>query len=475
MIRSTLFILLSGLGAFTALPLAAQALPDDSLDRIVGVVNGDVILKSELDRALTNIEAQYGAGGQLPARDVLSKQVLQRLITMQLQVQRAGETGIRISDAEFQQSLARLAEQNGITVEQMASSLQQQGLSPDEFRRAFRDELLAQRLRQRYTQSQVLVTDTEIENLLASGTLRSGEVRLAHIVVGLADGADEETITAAREKIEAAAREIGSTGDFAAAAIKYSDGPQALEGGDLGWRSYDEVPELFSDAVNTLKKGEISRPMRGPSGFHLLKLLDERNSGAAMVHEYNARHILVQANELVTEDEAEKRIREISARLERGEDFVKLARETSDDKTTGTLGGDMDWFTADAFGTILQEQILALKDGEISAPFKTDAGWHVLQRLGERDRDRTEEASRTRARDAIRARKSEEEYASFLRQLRGEAYIENRLEGDLPGAPRKSEAILTDTETTSDADAAQIKSDSGKKNVGEGLLDRVNR
>lgn len=475
MTRSILVFLMSGLTALTASPLAAQALPDDSLDRIVAVVNTDVILKSELDRALANIEAQYGAGGQLPERDVLSRQVMQRLITMQLQVQRAGETGIRISDAEFQQSLVRLAEQNGITVEQMARSLQQQGLSADEFRRAFRDELLAQRLRQRYTQSQVNVTDTEIENLLASGTLRSGEVRLAHIVVGLSDGADEATIDSARGKIETAAREVAATGDFAAAAIKYSDGPQALEGGDLGWRSYDEVPELFSDAVTTLKKGEVSRPMRGPSGFHLLKLIDERDSGAAMVHEYNARHILVQTNELVTDEEAEKRIREISERLERGEDFAKVAREMSDDKATGTLGGDMDWFTADAFGTILQEQILALEDGGISEPFKTDAGWHVLQRLGERDRDRTEEASRTRARDAVRARKSEEEYASFLRQLRGEAYIENRLEGDLPGAPRKSEAILTDTEVTSDSDAARVKSDSDKKEVGEGLLDRVNR
>ncbi len=456
-----------------AMQARAQALPDDSLDRIVAVVNDDVILKSELDRALVNIEAQYGASGQLPDREVLAKQVLQRLIVMQLQVQRASETGIRISDAEFQQSLARLAEQNGISLEQMTQSLQQQGLSPDEFRRAFRDELLAQRLRQRYTQSQVNVTDTEIENVLASGSLKSGDVRLSHIVVSLPENATPEQVRAAADKIETAAREIAAGGDFAAAAIKYSDGPQALEGGDLGWRSYDEVPELFSEAVATLSKGEVSRAMRGPSGFHILKLVDQRESERAMVHEYHARHILIRSTEVVSEEQAERTIKDIHDRLQKGGDFEKLAREFSNDKATGTLGGDMDWFVAEAYGTLVGEKIVALKDGEVSEPFKSDAGWHVMQRLGERDRDRSEEASRTRARDAVRARKSEEEYSAFLRQLRGEAYVENRLEGDLPGAPRNSASIQTDTELTSDADAAQVAEDDNQEDIGDNLPTRV--
>lgn len=471
--RSLFAVVLLGLGVIAVSALRAQALPDDSLDRIVAVVNDDVILKSELDRAIANIEAQYGAGGQLPDRDVLGKQVLQRLVVMQLQVQRANDTGIRISDAEFQQSLARLAEQNGISVDQMAQSLQKQGLSPDEFRRAFRDELLAQRLRQRYTQSQVNVTDTEIENVLASGTLKSGEVRLAHIVVSLPENANAEQVEAASTKMEAAAREIAGGGDFAAAAIKYSDGPQALEGGDLGWRSYDEVPELFSEAVATLAKGEVSRPMRGPSGFHLLKLVDQREGQAAIAHEYHARHILIRTTELVTEEEAEATIRDLSERLKKNEDFAKLAREFSDDKTTGTLGGDMDWFVAEAYGTLVGEKIVALKDQEVSEPFKSDAGWHIMQRLGERDRDRSEEASRTRARDAVRARKSEEEYTAFLRQLRGEAYVENRLEGDLPGAPKRSTSIRTDTEITSDADAAAVETDDEKSTIGDNMPTRV--
>ncbi|MEO6064895.1 MAG: peptidylprolyl isomerase, partial [Lysobacterales bacterium] len=327
-----LAVAMLGLAVFALPGARAQALPpsDDSLDRIVAVVNDDVILKSELDRALANIQAQYGAGGQLPDPEVLGKQVMQRLIVMQLQVQRANETGIRITDAEFQQSLARLAEQNGISVDQMAASLQQQGLSPEEFRRAFRDELLAQRLRQRYTQSQVNVTDTEIENVLASGTLKSGDVRLAHIVVSLPENADALQVQAAATKIETAAREIAGGADFAAAAIKYSDGPQALEGGDLGWRSYDEVPELFSEAVTTLTKGEVSRPMRGPSGFHLLKLVDQRDSERTMAHEYHARHILIRPSELVTEEEAEQTIRDLHARLSKGDEFGKLAREFSD-------------------------------------------------------------------------------------------------------------------------------------------------
>lgn len=466
---------LLALAALIPFQCAAQALPDDSLDRIVAVINDDVILKSELDRALANIQAQYGSGGQLPDRETLAKQVLQRLIVMQLQVQRAGETGIRISDAEFQQSLSRLAEQNGITVEQLAQSLQQQGLSPDEFRRAFREELLAQRLRQRYTQSQVNVTDTEIENLLASGTLKSGEVRLAHIVVDLAQSATSEDVEAARARIEAAAREIAAGGDFAAAAIKYSNGPQALEGGDLGWRSYDEVPELFSEAIATLSKGEVSRPMRGPSGFHLLKLVDAREGQPTIAHEYQARHILIRTSELVTEEEAQTRIREIKASLDKGEDFAKLAREHSDDQATGNLGGDMDWFEKEAYGTVVGEEIVRLADNEISEPFKTDAGWHIMQRLGERDRDRSDEASRTRARDAVRARKSEEEFAAFLRQLRGEAYVENRLEGDLPGAPKKATPIRVDTVETSDADAAAVDGDDDKEEVGDNVPSPVDR
>lgn len=471
--RSLFAALLFGLAVASSPAMHAQALPDDNLDQIVAVVNSDVILQSELDRALLNIEAQYGAGGQLPGRDVLGKQVLQRLILMQLQVQRATDTGIRITDAEFQQSLARLAQQNGITVEQMASSLQQQGLSPDEFRRAFRDELLAQRLRQRYTQSQVNVTDTEIENVLASGTLKSGEVHLAHIVVTLPENADALQVQAGATKMDTAAREIAAGGDFAAAAIKYSDGPQALEGGDLGWRSYDEIPEMFTEAVATMQKGEVSRPMRGPSGFHLLKLIDQRDAQAEIAHEFHARHILVRTTELVTEEEAERTIRSVHERLEKGEDFAKLAREFSDDKTTGTLGGDMDWFVADAYGTLVGEKIVELKDGELSEPFKSDAGWHVMERIAERDRDRTEEASRTRARDAVRARKSEEEYSAYLRQLAGEGYIENRLEGDLPGAPRKSASIQTDTEITSDADAAAVEADDEKADIGDNLPTRV--
>ena len=421
-----LALALAALGA--AQGARAQALSTDPVDRIVAVVDEDVILQSELDRAVGNILAQYaGRPGQLPAREVIERQVLERLITIRLQLARAEQTGIRVNDTELDQSVMRLAQQNNVSLDQLRASLERDGFSYTEFRDTMRDELLVQRLRQRFVQSRVNVTDTEVDILLASESLKRGEVRLSHILVGVPDGASAAQIQAAREKAEMVMKEIDGGLDFASAAIRFSDGQQALEGGDLGWRKYNEVPDAFADQIAGMQPGEVTQPMRGPSGFHILKLVEVREQQQELVREYNARHIMVNTSELVTADDALATVRDIRRRLEAGTDFAELAKEFSDDNTTANLGGDMGWFEIGAYGTRVEQVLGGLDDGELSEPFQTEVGWHLMQRLGTREADVTDERRREQAREIVRNRKAEEEYDLYLRQLRGEAYSENRL------------------------------------------------
>jgi peptidyl-prolyl cis-trans isomerase SurA len=408
----------------------AQALIHDPLDRIVAVVEEDVILKSELDRAVNNLANQFASRqSPVPPREVLERQVLDRLILIRLQIARAEGTGIRVSDSEVDQTIANLARQNNMDLNQLRASLAHDGYSFDEFRSTMRDQLTVDHLKQRFVQARVNVTDTEVELLLAGGGLKRGEVRLSHILIGVPDGAKPEQLAAAREKADKVHKEIEGGLDFAAAAIRYSEGQQALEGGDLGWRRYDEVPSVFADVVANLKPGEVTQPLRGPSGLHILKLVDQRENSKQMVSEYHARHIMVKVTEVVSNDEAMNSIKNITRRIQGGEDFAKLAKQFSEDKASGTLGGDMGWFALTAYGTKVAEVLDKLKDDELSQPFQTDAGWHVMQRLGARQVDKTVELDRQQARDSIRNRKAEEEYDVFLRQLRSEAFVENRLTG----------------------------------------------
>jgi peptidyl-prolyl cis-trans isomerase SurA len=411
-------------------PTGAQALVNESLERIVAVVDEDVILQSELDRAVANILAQYsGSPEQLPPRNVLERQVLERLVLLRLQVERAQGSGIRVSDSEVDQAVTMVAQQHSLSLPQLRASLEADGFAWDEFRNTLREEIMVQRLRARVVQSRVQVSDTEVDILLASDSLKRGEVRLAHILVGVPDGADAETIRIGREKAEGVRKLIDDGMDFAAAAIRYSDGQNALDGGDLGWRHFDEVPRVFADLVQGMQTGEVSQPMRGPSGFHILKVVDTRTEGRQVVREYKASHILIRETELQTSTQALNRIRDLRSRIVAGEDFHSVAREHSEDDSSRNLGGDLGWFQAQSFGPRIAETVTALRDGEVSEPFRTDVGWHIMVREGVRDMDRTEDYMRMKARETIRNRKAEEEFELFLRQLRDEAFIENRLAG----------------------------------------------
>ncbi|MCC6507188.1 MAG: peptidylprolyl isomerase [Aquimonas sp.] len=414
---------------WTGIAHAQLLAPTQPVDAIIAVVEDDVILRSELDRAVSNILAQYAdRRSELPPENVLQRQVLERLILVRLQVQRAGESGVRIADPEIEAALQNIAQNNRITVDQMRAQLEADGIPFMEFARSLRDEMIVQRLRQSVVQSRVQVSETEVDILLASNSLKTGQVRAANILVGLPDGASAEQIETARSKIEGV-RDLIEKGEieFSAAAIRYSDAPNALEGGDLGWRSYDEVPAMFASMLQGMQPGDVSPAVRGPSGFHMLKLLEVRNDDAQRVTEFSARHIMVKIDDVTSTEDARSKIELLKARLDSGEAFDEVARSSSEDAMTRNQGGDLGWFAPYAFGQSIGDALLALSDGQISAPVLTDAGWHLVQRVAMREQDITDKVKRDQARETLGRRKSEEEYDRFLRQLREESYVESRL------------------------------------------------
>ncbi|MGA9335936.1 MAG: peptidylprolyl isomerase [Rudaea sp.] len=422
-------LLLAGFGVSNQ--LRAQALPTQPLDRIVAVAEDDVILQSELDRAVQNVEQQYRNNPQqLPPHDALERQVLESLIMLRLQVQRGTDTGIRVSDAEVDQAVQNVAAHNKIDVNQLRESLQRQGLSYADFRKTLHDQLMVQQMQHRVVQNQANVSDSEIDILLASDSLKAGEVHLQHILIGIPDGASAEQIEAAHDKAMSVRKQIQDGMDFTAAAIRYSSARDALQGGDLGWRRYDEVPEAFANLVEGMKDGDVSQPLHGPSGFHIVKLVGKRSDGKQVITEYHARHILMGVNDLVDSATAEKTVADIRHRIVDGhEDFAALAQKYSQDTTTASAGGDMGWFPLDQYGSSVATALLSLKDGEISQPFRTTRGWHIIQLEGTRQKDRTQEMKRDQARNILRNRKADEAYENFLRQLRDESYVEIRLPG----------------------------------------------
>ena len=400
------------------------------LDSRVALVDEDIILRSELDLAVSGIVDRIRASGEaMPPMNLLEGQVLERLIMRELQIQRALMTGIRVSDADIDQALITLAQQNGITVQQMRQVIEQDGENFAEFRRNIGEEVMTERLRQRIVASMDPVSDTEVDILLATEDLSGGEYNVSHIMVGLPEGSTPTQIQAAQLKADDIYQRLMDGLDFASAAISYSESQEALEGGLLGWRDLNTVPAFFADAIRDLQPGDIAPPVRSPIGFHIIKVNDYREQRQVVVKEYNARHIMVEVNELVSPRLAMDQIILIKKRLEEGEDFGDLAREFSDDTASANLGGDLGWFPPEAYGERVYQTLLALNPNEISEPFQTEGGWHVIQLLDTRETDRTEEAIRAEARQKIMARKAEQEVDKVLRQFRDEAFVEIRLPG----------------------------------------------
>lgn len=429
--KKLIHTVLAGLLAvsFATAPTPARAQATTPVDGIVAIVDEDVILRSELDRAVQNILTQYAAQPeQLPPREVLEKQVLDRLVMMRLQLVRASESGIRIGDGELTQAIESVASRNRMTQEQLRQRLAGDGISYEEFRTSLREEMLIERLRQRYIQSRVQVSEAEIDQLLAVREIGGPEVRLANIIVALPDGATPEQVATAQKKIQGI-RDLIAKGelDFRAAAIRYSDSANALEGGEIGWRGYDAIPPNFVAMIQAMKPGDVSEPVRGPSGYQILQLMETRQAGQQKATEFNAQGLMVRVTPTLPAEAARQKIEELHARLVAGEDFAKLARENSDDTLTRAEGGDMGWFAINAWGSAIGNQLQAMSDGQLSQPFQSEVGWHVIKRLGVREQDVTEQNRRNQARELIAQRKSEEEFERFLRQIRSEAFVESRL------------------------------------------------
>ena len=428
-------------------PVAVPSAPQSgSLDRIVTVVNDGVILNSELDSALVTSRQQLVERNiALPPEDVLRTQVLERLVLTRVQTQRAQEAGIRVDDRELNEVLSGLAAQNKMSLSQFADAVRKEGLDYLALREQIRDEIMINRLRAREIDNRVLVTDQDIDLFLANQSrLDQAEYRVSHILIALPDGASSDQRAKLRAKAESLLKQLNAGENFAQLAIANSNGQQALSGGDLDWRTGENLPELFANAVQKLSIGQFSGVLENSAGYHLLMLTDTRGgSQRKTTGETRARHILLQPNAVRNEEQTRQQARELYDRLQKGdgqgEDFAALAKKLSDDPGSKVSGGDLGWQPAGVFAPEFEQALGTLKPGETSKPFRSSFGWHIAQVLERRTRDTTDETRRARARAAIQNRKAAEEYDMWLRRLRAEAYVENRL---VPKAsePKKPEA-----------------------------------
>ncbi|MEA3274374.1 MAG: peptidylprolyl isomerase [Pseudomonadota bacterium] len=416
------------------LTLSAPAAAIEELDSIVAVVNGDVIVRSELEHEIDLVIPQLqGRSTEVPPRSVLARQVLDRIILKRLQIQQAEALGIEVDDAMLTQAITNIAARNGMTLEDLRNTLETGGIRFEDFREDTRMQILTSRLQAQEVVKNITVTDQEIDRFLEqeSGRLiERTDVRLSHILIAVPEGASDEEVQKAQAKAQSLVKRLRTGADFAQIALRNSDGRKALEGGDLGWFSMGEVPSLVQDPAHTMAKGEISEPLRSPSGFHIVKVADVKGTGPEIVTQTNARHILVRTNEVVSDDDARTRLEQLRLRIVGGDDFATLARSHSDDTGSALKGGDLGWVNPGDTVPEFEREMNALAPNAVSRPFKSTFGWHVVQVIERRRQDTTEEIMRLKAREAIRERKADEATEVWLRRLRDEAYVEMRLESE---------------------------------------------
>jgi len=416
--------------AAASAPLAVMA--EDEivpLNHIVAVVNDQVLTQNELKDEIFTVSQQLKQQGiRAPAEAVLRKQVLERLITTQIQLQHARMSGIVVDEETLNNTISNIASQNDLSLAEFRGVLQRDGFKFEVFREDIRKEVTIRRLRQRQVDSRITVTDQEIDDFIATqkaqGNINS-DYHLGHILVALPEAATPEQIKTSRNKALVILEELNNGADFRQTAISRSDGRQALQGGDLGWRKTGELPTLFADVVVNMKVGDVSEPIRSASGFHIITLFDFQDSERHLINQVQARHILIKAKS--EGDDPEAQLKALRTRIDAGEEFAELAKEFSDDAGSAVNGGDLGWVSPGVMVKSFEAVIFDLKDGEISEPFESQFGWHMAQVLAHRELDNTEEHNNAKVRDLIFQRKSEEEHLSWLRKLREEAYVEYRL------------------------------------------------
>ena len=407
-------------------------LADVPLDRIVAVVENDIIMQSELDIQLRTVVGRMKEQGvKIPSSSVLENQVLERMILTKIQLQRAESTGIRVDDETLNRTISNIAAGNNVSLSQFKEILEKDGFSYEQFRENIRDEIIVSRLRQRQVDNRISITTKEIDNALKNEEFQGStetEYLLQHILISLPEASAPEEEKQARLVAAKVLEDLKAGQDFTTMATTVSDGQRALEGGDLGWRKKDEIPTLFSAQISTMEKGDISDLIKSSSGFHIVKLADVRSSEKHMITQTKVRHILIKVNTLTTADDARLKLDQLRTRLVGGDDFAKLAKAHSEDTVSAAQGGDLGWVSPGALVSEFENVMNKLEPNEISEPFPTQFGWHLLQVMDRREHDDTENARRTKVSEAIRRRKSEEAHQNWLRHLRDEAYVEYRLD-----------------------------------------------
>jgi peptidyl-prolyl cis-trans isomerase SurA len=402
------------------------------VDRILAVVNSEVITQYDMSERVTRAQRELRSRS-IPAPDEseLRRQVLERMILERVQLQLARETGLQIDDLQLDATIARIAESNNMPLTEFRRALERDGIPFDKFREEVRTEVILSRLREREVDNKISVAESEIDNFIADqkeAKNPSVEYNLSHILIRLPEQARPEQITQQRARADEAVKRVKAGADFAQVVATYSDASDALEGGNMGWRTQDRLPELFAGAAAGLKPGEISEVLRSPAGFHILKLNERRGAGAPyMVEQNHIRHILVRTSETVSQDEARRKLVALRERIVNGSNFGELARLNSDDGSA-SRGGDLGWIYPGDTVPEFERAVKDLKPLEVSQPIKTQFGWHLIQVLERRTTDASSERKRLEARKALRERKSDEAFQEWLRQLRDRAWVEYRLE-----------------------------------------------
>jgi peptidyl-prolyl cis-trans isomerase SurA len=422
-----LFILL-GLLIVSRASLAAV----EELDYIVAIVNDDIIAKSELDNKTREMLAQLEQKNtNLPPIQIIQGQILERMIAKRLQLQAADRLGLRVDDATVTKAISNIAATNNITLLQLRQTLEADGISFPLFREQLREDILINRLKQKEVINRIAITDQDVKNFLSrelGSSRQRTAVRLLHILIATPEGASPRDVQRAKKQATEIHQQLAQGADFSELAIRYSDGRQALEGGELGWIETSRIPSLFTSVVDEMDVGDISEPIRNASGFHIVKLAEVKGGQKMIIKQTHARHILINTNELVSDDEARQRLETLRERIIDGDSFEALARSHSDDKASAIKGGDLGWTSPGDLVPQFEEQMDALALNQISQPFKTQFGWHIVQPLERREHDSTEEVLKNKARREIQKQKSEEAIELWLRRLRDEAYVEVLLE-----------------------------------------------
>lgn len=411
--------------------IAAEKAPIEKMDRIIAVVDQSVITERELIGRMESVKAQMiKKGVEVPPDDVLQKQILERLIVDNLQLQLAAQTGIKVDDPQLDKTIERIAEQNNLTLPAFKKALEEDGTRFYKFREDIRNDIILARLRERDVDNKVNISEAEIDNYLSTQEKEGDldEFNISQILIRLPEDSSPEDIQKARARTEQVIKSLSEGMSFEKASANYSDASNALDGGTLGWRSGQQMPPEFLELIKTLQVGGISRPFRSGNGVHILKL-NERRAGSStlIVEQTHVRHILLKPNEVLSDKEAKQKIDGIKERIDHGTPFQDMARQYSDDGSASN-GGDLGWISPGDTVPVFEKTMAELAINEVSAPVRSQFGWHLIQVLERRKQDMSKESKRLKARQEIRARKAEEAYNEWVHELRDKAFVELRLE-----------------------------------------------